>query len=142
MVALEANHFQNLVKPCFWSVVLLLTSFASSGVIFSDTLQDCHWQIRMAGKGQYSDTKLFNFLFFILKSGLKILLADYQNKTLFLNPLHPNTSMHILHTVLNIFLRCWQGEFVKQSRAPFIVDHFSYSCDLNEWFWGDIVRRN
>ena len=136
MVALQAGHFQNLAV-CFWSVVLLLKNFASSGVVFSDTLQDCHWQIRMAGKGQYSDTILFNFLFFILKSWLKILLADYRNKTLFLNPLCIFSILFLIY-----FLRCWQGEFVKQLRAPFIVDYFSYSCDFNEWFWGDIVRRN
>ena len=40
------------------------------------------------------------------------------------------------------FLRCWQGEFVYQSKASFIGDHFLYSHDLNVWFRGDIVRRN
>ena len=30
-----------------------------------------------------------------------------------LNPLHTSINVHILHTVLN-FLRCCQGEFVKQ----------------------------
>ena len=39
-------------------------------------------------------------------------------------------------------LRCWQGEFVKQSRASLAGDHFIYSCDANVWFRGDIVRRN
>ena len=142
MVALEANHFQNLVKPCFWSVVLLLTSFASSGVIFSDTLQDCHWQIRMAGKGQYSDTKLFNFLFSFSRVDSKFFLLTTKIKLCSLT-LYTLTSVYIFSILFLIyFLRCWQGEFVKQSRVPFIVDHFSYSCDLNEWFWGDIVRRN
>ena len=28
------------------------------------------------------------------------------------NHLHPNISMHILHTVLYMFLRCRKGEFV------------------------------
>ena len=59
----------------------------------------------------------------------------------FLNPLHPNISMHILHTVLH-FPRCWQGEFVHQSKASLVGDHFLYSCGLNVWFRGDIVRRN
>ena len=40
------------------------------------------------------------------------------------------------------FLRCWQGEFVEQSRVPLVGDHFLYSRDLNVWFRGDIVRRN
>ena len=37
------------------------------------------------------------------------------------------------------FLRCWQGEFVSQSKASFPGDHFLYSNDLNnyviqEWY--------
>ena len=40
------------------------------------------------------------------------------------------------------FLRCWQGEFVYQSKASFVGDHFLYSQDLNVWFSGDNVGRN
>ena len=40
------------------------------------------------------------------------------------------------------FLRCWQGDFAEQSRAPVLVDHFLYSHDLNVWFRSEIVRRN
>ena len=32
------------------------------------------------------------------------------------------------------FLRCWQGEFVCQSKGSFPRDHFLYSHDLNVWF--------
>ena len=40
------------------------------------------------------------------------------------------------------FLRCWQGEFVQQSRASSVDDLSLHSRDLNVWFRGDIVRRN
>ena len=40
------------------------------------------------------------------------------------------------------FLGCWQGEFVYQSKASFVADHFFYSRDFNVWFRDDIVRRN
>ena len=40
------------------------------------------------------------------------------------------------------FLKCWQGEFVYQSNASFVSDHFLYSHDLNVWFRDDIVRTN
>ena len=30
----------------------------------------------------------------------------------FFKPLPPDISMHVLHTVLCTFVRCWQGEFV------------------------------
>ena len=40
------------------------------------------------------------------------------------------------------FLRCWQGEFVCQSKGSFPGDHFLYSHDLNVWFRNDIVGRN
>ena len=39
-------------------------------------------------------------------------------------------------------LRCWQGEFVKQTRASLAGDHFIYSCGANVGFRGDMVRRN
>ena len=40
------------------------------------------------------------------------------------------------------FQRCWQGEFVEQSRVSLVGDHFLCSHDLDAWFRGDIVRRN
>ena len=57
-------------------------------------------------------------------------------------PWHPHISMHILHTFLRTLLWYWQREFVKQSRASLVGDHFLYSRDLNVWFRGDNVRRN
>ena len=57
--------------------------------------------------------------------------------------------MHNLYTLTSVcifsilfsehFLRCWQGEFVKQSRAYLVGDHFLYSHDHNVWFTGDTV---
>lgn len=40
------------------------------------------------------------------------------------------------------FLRCWQGEFVQQSRVSLVADHRLYSCNLDVWFRSDVVRRN
>ena len=42
------------------------------------------------------------------------------------------------------FLRCWQGEFVHQSRASLVCDYMSFIFvhELNVWFRGDIVRRS
>ena len=52
-------------------------------------------------------------------------------------------SVWILSILLFIhFLGCWQGEFVYQSKASFVADHFFYSHDFNVWFRDDIVRRN
>ena len=45
------------------------------------------------------------------------------------SPLHLNISMYFLHTVRRI-LRCRHGEFVQQSRASLVGDHFLYSHDL------------
>ena len=53
------------------------------------------------------------------------------------------TSVCIFSILFSIhFLRCWQGEFVWQSRASLVVDHFLYSHYGVRWFRGDIVRRN
>ena len=39
------------------------------------------------------------------------------------------------------FLRCWQGEFVKQWRASFVGNNFLHSQNLNVWIRADVVRR-
>ena len=44
-----------------------------------------------------------------------------------INPLHPSISINILHTVLYIFLKSLQGEFVSQTTASLAGDHFLYS---------------
>ena len=54
------------------------------------------------------------------------------------NPLHPNTSMHILC----IFPFFQQGDFVEKARAPLVGYHFLYSHDLYVWLRGDTVRSN
>ena len=68
-------------------------------------------------------------------------------RTSFKNFVYPWTLTHtsvcmfsILLSVL--FLRGWQGEFLYQSRASLVVDYFLYSCDLNVWLRGGMVRRN
>ena len=49
----------------------------------------------------------------------------------------------ILPILFSIYLlRSWQGEFVQQSRASLVGDHFLYSHDLSNWFKDKIVRRN
>ena len=54
-----------------------------------------------------------------------------------IKPLHLNISMYFLHTVRRI-LRCWHGEFVQQSRASLVGDHFLYShylkCLIQGWY--------
>ena len=37
------------------------------------------------------------------------------------------------------FLRYLQEEFVQQSRAALVFDHFLYTCHLHVWFRGNIV---
>ena len=50
------------------------------------------------------------------------------------------TSVCIFSILFSIhFQRCWQGEFVNQSKASLVGDHLLYSCDLTFWFRGDIV---
>ena len=52
-------------------------------------------------------------------------------------------SVHIFSILLSEhFLRCWQGEFVWQSRASLAGDHSFYSCNLYMCFNSDIMRRN
>ena len=49
------------------------------------------------------------------------------------------TSVYIFSILFSIhFLRCWQGEFVWQSRTFVVRDHFLYYHDLNVCFRGDV----
>ena len=57
-----------------------------------------------------------------------------------INTLTSVCTFSILHSIH--FLRRWQGEVLKQSRASLVCDHFLYSLNLNEGFSGGIVRRN
>ena len=54
------------------------------------------------------------------------------------NPIHFLINMDILHTLLVHFIRCWQGESVKQSRVSFVCDHFLYPgwpwCVIQRWY--------
>ena len=57
--------------------------------------------------------------------------------------LYTLTSVCIFSTLFFIhFPRCWQGEFVIQSKGSLPGDHFLYSHYLNVWFRSDIVGRN
>ena len=62
-------------------------------------------------------------------------------KSLLLTP-YTLTSESIFSILFSIhFVRCWQGEFIQQSRASVVGDHLLYSHDLDVWFRGDVVRR-
>ena len=56
--------------------------------------------------------------------------------------LYTLTSVCILSILFIHFLKCWQREFVMQSRACFVSDHFLYSYYLNMRFRADIVGRD
>ena len=58
------------------------------------------------------------------------------------NPLQPNISMHILHTVLYTSPKVLTRRICLRIKSFFFGDHSLYSHNLNVWFRGDIVRRN
>ena len=75
-----------------------------------------------------------------IESNIKVM----RIKTMIINlTLYTLKSVCIFSIQLFIyFLRCWQGEFVYQSKASFIGDHFLYSHYQKVWFRGDTVGRN
>ena len=104
-------------------------------VSFSQFLNDNFDYDELTALEQLSAYGLKNFMFDVAKvseRGVGKLIKNSHLQMLFtsnshparlliwdlwsLNPSHPNISMHILHTVAIKFLRCWQGEFVYQSR--------------------------
>ena len=53
------------------------------------------------------------------------------------------TSVCIFSILFSVhFQRCWQGEFVKKSRASSAGGHLSYSHDLNVSLRGDFLKGN
>ena len=93
-------------------------------VYVSPMLGCCAHHLGFASLGRYDAVVVINEVYFVS------------------NPLLPNISMHILHTVLYLFPSVhWLGEFVSQSRASLVDDHFLHSHDLNLWLQGDIVGR-
>ena len=58
-------------------------------------------------------------------------LANVRSHIRAVNPLHPNISVHILHTVLYTFLE-----------ALYVGDYFLDFRELSCFLQGDIVRRN
>ena len=53
------------------------------------------------------------------------------------NPLQPNISMHILHTVLFTSLKVLTRRICLTIKSFFFGDHSLYSHNLNVWFRGD-----
>ena len=84
----------------------------------------------------------FPFLFFTFLQ-LEGMMLSFMHQSLVVLILYTLTSVCIFSILFSIhFLRRWQGEFVYQSKALSIGDHFLHSHDLNVGFSGDILRRN
>ena len=59
-----------------------------------------------------------------------------------INPLHPDSSMQILHTVLNTFPYMLAGRICLTIKRFFSLPLFLYSHNLNVGLRGDIERGN
>ena len=57
-------------------------------------------------------------------------MTESTHKTELFNPLHPNISVHILHTVLYTFPLVLVRR-IEQSRVSLVNDHFLDSRELN-----------
>ena len=64
------------------------------------------------------------------------------------SPFQSNFFFLILYILTSVYIfslhfpRCWQGEFVKQSRASLVGEHFLYSHDPKVWFRNGSEGRN
>ena len=56
--------------------------------------------------------------------------------SLLVNPLHPNISMYILHTVLHKFLKGLKKRICETVKSSLVTDHFPYSHDLDDLIQG------
>ena len=126
--------FENFISVWFTNVIVLID-------IIERVLR-IKWNVNGA-----KVLKLFSCLYLVVQKTVQTVEQRLNSSLLYqwrwVNPLHPNISMHILHTVCSTFPKvltrrnCWTI-----GRASLVGDQFLYSHDLNVWFRGDIVRRN
>ena len=57
-------------------------------------------------------------------------------------PFRVGDRLHILHAFHHTLLKVLTRKICLTIKSFIVGDHFLYSCDLNVWFRGDIVRRN
>ena len=67
--------------------------------------------------------------------------VDFHHFVRFLKPLHPNISIHILHSLRYKFPLVPTRRIRLTIKASLGGDHFLYSHDLKEWFSHNTVRR-
>ena len=73
---------------------------------------------------------------------LKPIIFSCVPPTQCINSLHPNISMHILHTVLYTNCKVLTRRICSTIMNLLIVfDRFLYSCDLNVWLRAGLIRR-
>ena len=92
-------------------------------------------------------SSLANFLYGPCKRQKPVIIWNwYQMNNLPLFIAHVQFLLWFLYTLTSVcifyFLMCWQREFNYHLRASLAGDLFLYSHDLNDWFRGDILRRN
>ena len=111
-------HFWTVIAECLIQTFLQVQT-TSKDVSFSGVIPPCY------------DIKWFRWVVVFLDRLVSVLT------------LYTLTSVCIFSILFSIyFLRCWRGEFLKQSRASSFDDHFLYSRDFLCWFRGDTVMRN
>ena len=85
----------------------------------------------------------FFLSFFFIFLQLEGMMLSFMHQSLVVLTLYTLTLVCIFSILFSIhFLKRWHVEFVYQSKALSIGDHFLQSHDLNVGFSGDIVRRN
>ena len=138
------QELEEMTKVC--TLYLLLTLFSHKGPW--SWAAEWEW-------GYIDDTRgtkptsfpgsLFFPSFIANKKGRREILGTrfVQSKGTFDLTFFTQTSVCIFSTLFFIhFLRCWQGEFVCQSKGSFPGDYFLYFHDLNVQFRSYIVGRN
>ena len=118
--------------------------------MYSQTTSKCGENNRLAYMGQQS--MLMFFITFLMSTAINSNCTNTWQNVISLCPicdhmaprvihaLHPNISIHILHTLLYLFLLVLTRRIYLKIKASYVGDHFLYSHDLNEWFSQITVR--
>ena len=141
-LCMELRYILNLFQGCAQARVSQVTNFWKV-LSLGNSYNFAFKEVFSNGTPKISETRAFTLLLIFLRAQLFFPSLKSQVQTCMDLIIYTLTSVRIFSILFSKhFLRWWQREFLSQSRAYLVADHFLFSRDRNTWFSGYTVRRN
>ena len=115
-------------------------------IVLIDIIERVLRRIKWNVNGAKSIKVIFLVFYLVIQKTVQTVEQRLNSSLLYqwrwVNPLHPNISMHILHTVCSTFPKvltrrnCWTI-----GRASLVSDYFLYFHDLNVWLEKSLLTK-